>query len=259
MRLRELLKGCKPISPEVPAAIAEPAQAEPTPGFLIMPTRGDHTVAPPKIVTHMGAMGYLSSNYNHSGARVLELGSRVVTGANYRAHFDKADYVGFDFYEGPNVDVAGDAHRLSTYFNESQRFDLVYSLAVFEHLYMPWVIAQEIAKVMKVGGVAYIETTFAYAAHERPWNFFQFSELGLRVLFNKSLGFEILDMGMSNPMMGFFSDDCDEYLQRRPIPELYCHSSILCRKDREAVNFDWTQVQADDVVDGDRYPAPQKS
>ena len=61
-------------------------------------------------------------------------------------HSPAASYVGFDFYPGENVDVVGDAHKLSSYFGHDEKFDLIFSSAVFEHLHMPWIVAQEIQK-----------------------------------------------------------------------------------------------------------------
>ena len=72
---------------------------------------------------------------------------------------------------GPNVDIVGDAHRLSSYFDEAEPFDLIYSSAVFEHLAMPWVVAGEIAKLLKVGGCVFVETHFSFTSHERSWHF----------------------------------------------------------------------------------------
>ena len=160
-------------------------------------------VQPPKEVPHSRWSDYLSTNFNKNGLRVLGLGSRNVTGANWRSKFSEASYTGFDFYPGENVDVVGDAHKLSSYFREGEKFDLIFSSAVFEHLYMPWVVAGEIQKLLKVGGYCFIETHFSYSAHERPWNFFQFSDMGLRALFNESLGFDLVDSGMSNPISAY--------------------------------------------------------
>lgn len=213
-------------------------------------------VAPAAQVPHAKWPDYLAERFNKEGLRVLEIGSRNVTGANLRNRFAKASYTGFDFYDGENVDVVGDAHRLSKYFAETEKFDLIFSSAVFEHFHMPWLVAVEIQKLLKVGGFVFTETHFSYSAHERPWNFFQFSDTGLRALFNRGLGFELVDSGMGNPIAGYFGRDADEYLRYSPVVELYCHSSILCRKVREVDSFEWSDVEMDDVVDGARYPAP---
>ncbi len=171
-----------------------------------------------------------------------------------RHSFPDAEYIGFDYYEGPNVDIVGDAHKLSNYFSENEKFDLIFSIAVFEHLYMPWIVAGEIQKLLKVGGCVYVESHFSYISHESPWNFFQFSDSGLMVLFNSALGFELLDSGMSNPIRGYFTSDADEYLRYNTVSELYCHSSILCRKIKNVTNFDWANVKIDELVGNTRYP-----
>jgi hypothetical protein len=215
-----------------------------------------NAVREPRFVSHSKWTTYLEREFNKEGMRVLEIGARVVTGYCFRSHFSKAEYIGFDFYADKNVDVVGDAHKLATYFREDEKFDLIFSSAVFEHLYMPWVVAREIHKLLKVGGCVFIETVFSFSSHERPWNFFQFSDVGLRVLFNNAMGFELIDSGMSNPMRGYFSGKADEYLRYSPVVELYCHSGILCRKTREVSNFEWTDCNIDDIVDGSRYPQP---
>ena len=113
--------------------------------FATLPFRYKRAkVEAPKHVGHKDWPDYLSANFNKKGLRVLEIGSRNVTGANLRGRFNEADYLGFDYYPGENVDIAGDAHKLSTYFPDDQKFDLIFSSAVFEHFHMPWVVALEI-------------------------------------------------------------------------------------------------------------------
>jgi hypothetical protein len=196
---------------------------------------------------------------NKEGLRVLEVGSREVTGeiGSARAKFTKADFVGFDYYAGKNVDVVGDAHRLSSYFKPGERFDLIYTSACFEHFAMPWLVAEEIAKMLKVGGTLFVETHFSFMAHERPWNFFQFSDMALRVLFNEALGFDCIEAGMSNPIVGRFSKFADHNLRFRSVRGLYCHSEYLGRKTREPDSFDWKTVDLNQVVAGTKYPAPK--
>lgn len=218
--------------------------------------RGNH-ITKPENVSHLHWVDYLSNTFNKTEFRVLELGSRNVTGANLRNRFSNADYVGFDFYDGENVDVVGDAHKLSTYFSGQEKFDLIFSSAVFEHLHMPWVAAVEIQKLLKVGGYVFVETHFSFSSHERPWHFFQFSDMGLRALFNDALGFDLIESGMSNPISGYFAHNADGYLKHLPVLELYCHSEIFCRKRCDIDYFDWNNLSIDNVVDGARYPLPK--
>lgn len=214
-------------------------------------------ISKPENVSHSNWVDYLSKTFNKHGLRVLELGSRNVTGTNLRSRFSNTEYVGFDFYAGENVDVVGDAHKLSTYFSEEEKFDLIFSSAVFEHLHMPWIAAVEIHKLLKVGGHVFIETHFSFSSHERPWHFFQFSDMGLRALFNDSLGFDLIDSGMSNPISGYFAHNADRYLMHLPVAELYCHSEIFCRKRCDVKDYEWNNVCIDGIVEGSRYPIPK--
>ncbi len=214
-------------------------------------------VPSPKYVSHDKWKDYLFEVGNKKGLKILEVGSREVTGeSNARDGFSAAEYTGFDFYDGRNVDVVGDAHKLSSYFENGEQFDIIYSSACFEHFAMPWLVASEISKLLKVGGMVFIETHFSFSSHERPWNFFQFSDMALKVLFSEALGIECVDSGMSNPIVGRFSSLADRHLKNKPVTGLYCHSEFLGVKRREVKNFDWNRVDVDDVVGDTKYPSP---
>ena len=211
-----------------------------------------------KLVCHQKWQKYLYDIGNKKGMRILEIGSREVTGpSNARKEFSKAEYIGFDFYPGNNVDVVGDAHKLSSYFKKEEKFNIIYSSACFEHFAMPWLVAIEIAKLLKVGGIVFIETHFSFSSHERPWHFFQFSDMALRTLFSNALGFECIEAGMSNPMVGRFSSLADKYLRYRPITRLFCHSEYLGRKIKDIEYFDWNSVDLIEVVGETKYPVPK--
>lgn len=212
----------------------------------------------PLYVSHSDWPQYLSEKFNKPGLRILEIGSRNVTGSNHRKLFSEAKYIGLDFYAGENVDIVGDIHRLPTYFNNEEKFDLIFCSAVFEHLYMPWVAAKHMTELLKVGGHIFVETHFSHVAHERPWNFFQFSDMGLRALFNDGLGMEVLDCGMSNPVVGVFNSYSDNYLRFRPVKELYCHSEILVRKYKHVEDFDWEALNPEQLVGSTKYPEPNQ-
>lgn len=205
-------------------------------------------------ISHDNWIDYLVELCDKPGMRILEVGSREVTGDVFRDKFRHASYVGFDYYSGNNVDVVGDAHKLSSYFDE--KFDLIFSSAVFEHLAMPWMAAIEMIKLLKKGGYIFIETHYSYASHERPWHFFQFSENALDVLFPEKFGMRCIRKGCSNPIEGNFSEEASEYLRGRLIPGLYCHSEYLGQKmeDVEEEELDWSGVTLEDVRKGTEYP-----
>ena len=214
-------------------------------------------VPAPKLVGHQQWEKYLFELGNKPGMRILEVGSREVTGeSRARKAFDKATYIGFDYYPGNNVDVVGDAHKLSDYFEGQEKFDIIYSSACFEHFAMPWLVAPEMAKLLKVGGIVFVETHFSFSSHERPWHFFHYTDMALRTLFSEALGFECIEAGMSNPIVGSFSNLADEYLRNIPVLGMYCHCEYLGRKVRDVENFEWSTLKLKEVVGETKYPAP---
>ena len=215
-------------------------------------------VPTPKLVSHQKWQQYLYEIGNKEGMKILEVGSREVTGESIaKQKLSKAEYVGFDYYAGNNVDIVGDAHKLSSYFKEGEQFDIIFSSACFEHFAMPWIVATEIAKLLKVGGLVIVETHFSHITHERPWNFFQFSDMGLKTLFSPALGFECIDSGMSNPIVGRFSSLAAKYLRNKPLSGLYCHSEFLGKKIIDVKDFKWENVDLNEVVAGTKYPEPK--
>lgn len=205
-------------------------------------------------IGHTGWRLYLKQLCDKPGMEILEIGSRVVTGSCFRELFTNAHYTGFDYYPGSNVDVVGDAHKLSTYFDK--KFDLIFSSAVFEHLAMPWQAALEIIKLLKWGGYIFVETHYSYSSHERPWHFFQYSENALNVLFPEKFGIKCLKKGCSNLIEGKFSEEAADYLKGKAVPGLYCHSEFLGQKFKEMEKEDlsWENVVLEDVAGGTRYP-----
>lgn len=210
-------------------------------------------------ISHTNFINYLSGKYNKKGMRVLEIGSRVVTGSCFRNSFNEAEYIGFDYHNGENVDIVGDAHQLSSYFDKNEKFDLIFSSAVFEHLAMPWKVAEEISKLLKVGGSVFVETHFSFSSHERPWHFFQFSDMALKALFSPALGFECIEAGFSNPIVGRFSTLASPHLVNIPVTGLYCHSEYFGKKVRDVKDFDWNNMTVDEIIPHTEYPKPTNS
>lgn len=200
----------------------------------------------PDLVSHDKLWTYLGSIANDPDVTLLEIGSRaVVSDSLWKKVAPKANYIGFDYLAGKNVDIVGDAHLLSRYIPD-ESVDVVISNSVFEHLAAPWLVAEEISKVLKVGGHAIVETHFCFSEHELPWNFFNFHYEGLKFLFNERLGFECLDYGFSNPLAAWFSLDASPNLRGRRVGGVFCHSSILARKTRTVLTsssgpFDWKE------------------
>lgn len=196
---------------------------------------------------------------NREHLHVLEIGSRVVApgSASKRAMFSgAASYTGFDYYKDDNTEVVGDAHRLADYF-PGQEFDAVFSFSVLEHLAMPWLAATEINKVLRHGGYTYHHTHFAWPLHEKPWDFWRFSDQGLKVLFSPPVGFEVIDAGMFEPLRMHFDRPVAGQAQFPSFPA-YGGTALLARKvaDVDTQRFHW-DTRISEVCEPDTH-YPQK-
>ena len=189
-------------------------------------------LGPDLFKTFLDALGRLEN-----GA-VLEIGSRD------RSHMVRKQlipqhlrYVGLDVKPGPNVDVVGDAHRMTEVLGGAQ-FDGVFGIATFEHILMPWVAAVQMNKVMKLGAIAFVHSHQSFPLHEQPWDFWRFSDQAWRGLFNEFSGFEIIDanMGGAVQMVPHHLDNVTYGMEKNL--NAYLSSVVLCRKIGETV-LEW--------------------
>jgi SAM-dependent methyltransferase len=174
---------------------------------------------------------------NEKHLTVLEIGSRIVGDASgdFRRNVKGAGrYIGFDIHPSPGVDVVGDAHALSSVVGEGA-VDAVFSLSVLEHLAMPWVVAAEINRVLKPGGLVFHSAPQSWPIHEYPNDFWRFSDEGLKLLFGPAFGFEVIDAVMLNPMRMYPEHREGPYLQLPRNPG-FGNACILSRKVAELPN-----------------------
>lgn len=62
-------------------------------------------------------------------------------------------------------------------------FDLVFCIAVLEHVRHPWLVAKEIMRVLRPGGTAFVEYPFIAPVHAYPHHYFNATAQGLASLF----------------------------------------------------------------------------
>lgn len=181
------------------------------------------------------------------GARptLLDVGGRARSRIQKSEHYPHCDVTVFDIIPDPGVDVVGDAHELSRHFPPDS-FDFATSLAVFEHLLMPWKAAVELNRVLKPGAHAYIWAPQSQPVHDLPWDFFRFSDNAWHALFNRRTGFEVVvaDMSMRVHMVPRV------YPIQPALPEHtlgFMSSEVLVRKIGPA-EVDWP-VRLPEVID----------
>lgn len=88
--------------------------------------------------------------------------------------------IAFDIYPSNLTQFVADAHKIPL---ASASVDGVVIQAVLEHVLEPAIMAEEIFRVLKPGGVIYAEPPFLQQIHEGAYDFTHFTELGHRWLF----------------------------------------------------------------------------
>jgi len=138
-------------------------------------------------------------NRNGAGKTVINLGSGVGTFDHYLSENTRSINVEIDSSK-PNVHVVADAHLLP-FGNES--VDIVYSIAVLEHVRKPWVVSQEITRVLKAGGHVVLELPFLNIIHDEE-DYFRFTDKGIGSLFDEE-NFDVVHSEVSSGGGSFFS------------------------------------------------------
>lgn len=92
-------------------------------------------------------------------------------------------YTMVDCAAGEDVDVVVDLHSLSVDFTENS-IDVFWASSVWEHLRRPWVAAEEVLRVLKPGGVFFLQTHQTFPVHGYPCDMFRFSKEALAELFH---------------------------------------------------------------------------
>ncbi len=92
--------------------------------------------------------------------------------------------------EGAHVDVVGTADRLP--FGDGA-LACVVSQEVFEHLADPVRAAREVLRVLRPGGLFYLQVPFVIGFHSGPHDYWRFTHKGIEQLLRSS-GFEVLEV-----------------------------------------------------------------
>lgn len=133
--------------------------------------------------------------------RLLECGSRRQPGqpegeaANAHLYREGVEVVGLDAEAGEGVDVVADLCDLCDVGGTLLgfgAFDAVLICSTLEHVRRPWVVAKELARVTRPGGVLYCQTHFAFPLHAYPSDYFRFTADGLREVFSADAGWEVV-------------------------------------------------------------------
>ena len=108
-----------------------------------------------------------------AGKVIVEIGSQDVNGSIRSVAPSDAKYIGVDFAAGKGVDVIIDDPYSLPFENES--VDICTSSSVFEHSEMFWLLFLEILRILKPGGLFYLNVPSNGDFHRYPvdcWRFY---------------------------------------------------------------------------------------
>ena len=119
--------------------------------------------------------------------------------ANLARFREKYRYFGMDLMPSEDERVlSGDAcdpGYVEAHPEFRERFDIVYSNNVFEHLERPWIAVRSLTALLKPGGIVITIVPFAQRYHESPGDFFRYTHKGIEALFATAGDFELLESG----------------------------------------------------------------
>ena len=113
------------------------------------------------------------------GGKVLDVGAG--DGESKKLFPSNWEWHGIDFSPWNSNVKKGDAHNLQF---PDDSFDLVISIAVFEHLHGPWIAAQEIKRVLKKKG--YFLGMVAFLEPEHGNSYFHMTRRGIQHILNQA-------------------------------------------------------------------------
>ena len=133
-----------------------------------------------------------------SGMKVLEVGSKLDNQQSQGKHemqmtlFQKTykdqkyEYIGTDIEEGDNVDIAVDltepdsADKIIEKFGQ---FDFVNFSNVLEHTPTPWLMVEQVSKLVKQEGMMFISSPWVHRYHRYPDDYYRYSHRAIEYLF----------------------------------------------------------------------------
>src|SRR3989344_1640514 len=126
-------------------------------------------------------------------SKTLKPGSSILdAGAGhspYKKYFSHCNYVAADFVEhdkkGDNfqINIICDLEKLPF---KNNTFDAIINTWVIEHIPNPEKMLNELKRVLKPNGKIFIAIPQGYMIHQEPYNFFYFTEYGIKILLEKT-------------------------------------------------------------------------
>lgn len=125
--------------------------------------------------------------------KVLDVGAGEL---QYKKYFSQADYVSQDLCVGDEewdyskVDIISEIYNIPV---DSKSFDYILCAQVIEHLKYPLKAFEEFSRILKDGGLLFVTCPLAWKEHQKPHDFFRYTQYALRMLAEENR-FKIVEM-----------------------------------------------------------------
>jgi SAM-dependent methyltransferase len=130
----------------------------------------------------------IAKNYDHADSMILEIGPSDVH-KTAKDYFTKATVKTFDILPQLKPDYIGDLCKDNSPVIPDSSFDHVLCCEVLEHVVQPFDAVNEINRILKPKGLAFITTPFFLEIHPPFPDCWRFTEYGLKALFK---GFDLV-------------------------------------------------------------------
>jgi len=160
---------------------------------------------------------YIEKKYNISG-ELIDIGCGIKP---YKKIFKKCNYKGIDFSNfSINKDFFGE--KPDFYFDEQYLKDLKLpfkdevfqnsaAFQVLEHHRNPQLFIKELCRITKKGGYVLLTFPFMYGLHERPNDFFRFTEYGMKEILS-TCDVEIVEILRQGSLFSTIASLFNQYL-----------------------------------------------
>src|SRR5262245_60266393 len=118
---------------------------------------------------------YLQERLPKVDGCVLEVGSKDYGSTiPFRNHISfSGQYIGLDMQAGSGVDVVGDLTESLCGLMASS-FALIICCSVLEHVRRPWIMAENMTKLLAPGGTIFISVPWVWRYHGYPDDYYRF-------------------------------------------------------------------------------------
>ena len=114
---------------------------------------------------------------------VLEIGSKNYgSTSSLRDYYTTNEYIGVDLEDGDGVDMVLDLESGIGELHE-EHFQLGVCCSVLEHVARPWIMSENITRLIAKGGYLFMSVPWVWRFHAYPDDFYRFSYRGIEALF----------------------------------------------------------------------------